>query len=41
MQDNDDPKIAQNIAVTEFFLRGCTDPSELLGSLTSIRCERP
>jgi hypothetical protein len=40
VQNDDDPKIASNVAVTEYYLRGATDPEDLLDALAKIRCVR-
>ena len=37
VQNDDDPKIAQNIVVAEYYLRKCTEPKRLLDALTDIR----
>ena len=41
MQNDDDPKIASNVAVAEYYLRGATDPEDLLDALAKIRCVCP
>ncbi len=41
MQNDDDPKIASNVAVAEYYLRGATNPEDLLDALGKIRCVRP
>ena len=37
VQNDEDPKIAQNVAVAEYYLRGATDPEDLLDALAKIR----
>ena len=41
MQNDEDPKIAHNVAVAEYYLRGSTNPSDLLDALAKIRCGPP
>ena len=38
VQNDDDPKIASNVAVAEYYLRGATNPEDLLDALGKIRC---
>jgi hypothetical protein len=37
VQNDDDPKIASNVAVAEYYLRGATNPEDLLDALGKIR----
>ena len=41
VQNDEDPKIAHNVAVAEYYLRGSTNPSDLLDALAKIRCGLP
>lgn len=39
-QNDEDPKIASNIEVAQYYARGSTNPNQLLNALSAIRCDR-